>query len=359
MDIESRLSLSFYKNIATISKSHNIYVVQNINTNKIYIEKKLNIYNKSIYEYLKSNPIPHTPHIYEIYEENFELIVIEEYISGETLEQILESDRKLDDNSIRDIMLQLCHIISEFHGCNPPIIHRDIKPSNVILTPSNEVFLLDFNAAKYQNNTQNEDTTLLGTKGYAAPEQYGFGSSTIQTDIYAIGMLLNTLVNGSFSQYPVLNSAFTEIIQKCVKLDAKERYHDVNSIIKVLYNKNANKSVQKSERKWQDYLPPGFRSLSPLFMIISGIGYSFIFWLCTTLEIKDSTPISLFIEKIFCLIMFLSIIFCSANYLDVQSLFPPCRTNNKVLHFLSVVLLDVLVFISTMVLMIMLVMAVT
>ena len=71
-----------------------------------------------------------------------------------------------------------------------PIIHRDIKPSNIMITEQNHVVLLDFNAAKLYTNASTNDTVLLGTKGYAAPEQYGFGSSSPQTDIYAIGVLI-------------------------------------------------------------------------------------------------------------------------------------------------------------------------
>lgn len=350
MDIESRLSISFYKTIATISEAHKIYIVQNINTNRLYIKKILDVYNKNVYENLKSNPVAHTPKIYEIYEEADSLTIIEEYISGDTIEYLLETNHTFTDDMIRKIILQLCVIVSELHNCSPAIIHRDIKPSNIILSPSNEIYLLDFNAAKYQTNDKSEDTTLLGTKGYAAPEQYGFGVSTKQTDIYAIGMFLNTLVNGEFSPYPAVNSEFTSIIEQCIKLNANERFKDVSEIIELLSTK-AKTPTSSSPRHWQKYLPPGFRSLSPLSMIFSSIGYLFIFWLCLTLEVKNTTPITLFIERIFCLLMFLSIIFCSANYLNIQAYFPPCKTKNKFLHFLAVILLDAIVFLAIMIIM--------
>lgn len=355
MDIESRLSISFYKTIATISEAHKIYIVQNINTNRLYIKKILDVYNKSVYEYLMSNPISHTPQIYEIYEENHTLTIIEEYISGDTIECLLETKHTFTDEMIRKIILQLCVIISEFHNCSPAIIHRDIKPSNIILTPANEIYLLDFNAAKYQSADKYEDTTLLGTKGYAAPEQYGFGVSTKQTDIYAIGMLLNTLVRGEFSQFPAADSEFSNIIEKCIKLNANERFENVSEIVRLLSAK-PNKPVFTKPKNWQEYLPPGFRRLSPLRMILSSLVYVFIFWLCITLEVKNTTPITLFIERIFCLLAFLSIIFCSANYLNIQSYFPLCNTKNKILHFLAVILLDAMVFVSLMIIMTFLVM---
>ena len=77
----------------------------------------------------------------------------------------------------------------------PAIIHRDIKPSNIIITAYNRAVLLDFNAAKYYSCQSTEDTVLLGTQGYASPEQYGFGSSSPQTDIYSMGILFRELLN--------------------------------------------------------------------------------------------------------------------------------------------------------------------
>lgn len=351
MDYNARLSISFYKNIATLSEPHKIYVVQNINSGKIFIKKILNIYNKNIYEFLKDNPIPYTPKIYEICEENNELTIIEEYISGDTIEQLINNNYRFDNDFIRSILQQLCVIISHLHNYSPAIIHRDIKPSNIIISPSKRIYLLDFNAAKYQNIHNMEDTALLGTKGYAAPEQYGFGVSTIQTDIYAIGMLLNTLVNGSFSPDPVLDSEFTEIIQKCTRLNKEERYDSVEDIIHIL-SRNPNKpAATKSLPKWVKFLPPGFQTLSPISMIFSGIGYFFLIWIATKIEISDASAKDLFMTRCSFLFFFITIVFCSTNYLNIQSYFPLCRTKNKILHFLAVVLLDIIMFVASVVLM--------
>lgn len=353
MDISSRLSISFYKTIAAISEEHKIYIVQQIQTKKIYIKKILTVYNRNIYEFLQNNPVPHTPKIYEIFEENSELTIIEEYISGDTLEQLLDNNVKFHAEEIRDIVIRLCIILSDLHHCYPPIIHRDIKPSNIILTPSGEVYLLDFNAAKYHSDTKSEDTTLLGTKGYAAPEQYGFGVSTVQTDIYAVGMLLNTLVTGSISQEVNCSHEFSPIIEKCTRLQASDRYKDVDAIIRLLKKNDGETDKSLSDLpSWTTYLPPGFQRLSPLNMLFALAGYSFVFWSCLTLEIEVSTPAALIIERVFCLLMFLSVIFCSFNYRNVQSLFPPCRTKNKFLKILSVILLDFLVFFSFLFIMI-------
>ena len=109
-----------------------------------------------------------------------------------------------------------------------PIIHRDIKPSNVMINESGEVFLLDVNVAKWVSTEAKEDTRLLGTLYYAAPEQfgYGFSASTEKTDIYAIGVLLNVMITGKLPKEEQAPAALWKVIEKCICLEADERYSD-------------------------------------------------------------------------------------------------------------------------------------
>ncbi|MDO4622694.1 MAG: protein kinase [Eubacteriales bacterium] len=345
MDIQARLAISYYKEIAVISESHNIYIVQHLHSKKIFIKKILSVYNRAIYEYLKANPIAHTPRIYEIYEENHSLTIIEEYISGNTLEQILAGRTFFSNRQITDIAIQLCLLIQKLHACTPPIIHRDIKPSNIILTPSGELFLLDFNAAKYFTDTKTADTILLGTKGYAAPEQYGFGVSTVQTDIYAIGMLLNDLTTCDAYVQSGQKNIFSPIISTCTRLDPNERYKDVSAILRILHKHEPISAVPLQKPSgWTSFLPPGFQKVSPIRMFLSGIGYAFLFWLALSLESPNFTPSMLAFERVICLLLFLSIVFFSANYRNVQAHIPLCRTQNIFLRILAVLFVDVLIF---------------
>lgn len=100
------------------------------------------------------------------------------------------------------------------HSYYLPIIHRDIKPSNVIVTNDGIVKLLDMNAAKYYKGNAEEDTHLIGTVGYAAPEQYGFGESSVQTDIYALGVLLNYLIVGDIPKKGLSSGQIGRIVEK-------------------------------------------------------------------------------------------------------------------------------------------------
>ena len=110
---------------------------------------------------------------------------------------------------------------------DPPIIHRDIKASNIIISQEGTVTLLDMDAAKWYRDQSDRDTKLIGTYGYAAPEQYGFGASDERTDIYSIGVLLNVTLTGCLPSQKMAEGRIGAVIEKCVKLDPKERYASV------------------------------------------------------------------------------------------------------------------------------------
>ena len=344
MDVQARLSMSFYETVATISEDHRVYMVRHSQTGQFYIKKILDIYNKDIYSCLMTHPIDNIPKIYELYEEDGQLTVIEEYKTGDTLESLLERGRRFTDAEIEDIVKKLCCILSSLHNYVPSIIHRDIKPSNIIIGTNGEVYLLDFNAAKYVSTGKNEDTTLLGTKGYAAPEQYGFGTSNVQTDIYALGMVINTLVNGTFSATPVNSKKFGAIIKKCTEMNPRDRYESADDIIKALKsNRKKLPDITSIQKEWMTYLPPGFRTLNADHMLVASSIYLFCFYVIFTLQVKDSTPFSLLTEKLFLAAIFLMVVAITCDYRGMQELSPLCNVKNKYLRILGVIVTDILV----------------
>ena len=121
------------------------------------------------------------------------------------------------------------------HEAQNPIIHRDIKPSNVILDKDLNVYLLDVNVAKWYRPEKKEDTRMLGTKYFAAPEQVGYGlnSSTIKADIYAIGVLLNILLTGEIPKEKKAPDKIWVIVEKCIDLNPDLRWKD-SELIQVL-----------------------------------------------------------------------------------------------------------------------------
>lgn len=347
MDVNSRLALSYYKDIAEINSEHHVSLVQHIENNKIYVKKVLYQYNKDIYLSLLNHPVAGLPRLYEVIEADDELIIIEEYISGETLQEMIDCNKRIPIYEACEYILQICDCLSNLHNLNPPIIHRDIKPSNIMITPSSHVILLDLNAAKYVNNEKDVDTTLLGTKGYAAPEQYGFGSSNEKTDIYALGILINTIINDLAIKDIDLSDTINPIIEKCTYIDPSKRYDSVIDVkahlLQIPFLSIPKKTTPVAAKNWKTYLPPGFRTGNFLHILLGICGYSFITWMCATLEVKNSTPFSLIIERISCFLVFISIVLVSGNYMDIHKYLPICKSKNTFIKILGIILYDIIV----------------
>lgn len=336
--------MSDYKIISALNEEHKVYLVQSALSGNIYVQKILDVYNIRVYEYLYRNPVAGIPRIINYYEDSNQLIVIEEYISGTSLqEKIDNSDLSVSD--IRSYMIMLCNILDALHSMTPPIIHRDIKPSNIIITSYNYAMLLDFNAAKQFSGQHESDTVLIGTPGYAAPEQYDFGSSSPKTDIYSLGVVLREML-GSITPVPDIAPILHRlnlIAERCTQMTPAARYQSVAEL------KNAvSQSYHDSASR---FLPPGFRTRTPWKMLLSSVAYLFIIWLCLTLEIENTYGAKLWLERIFCLGMFIFAIFCGFNYLNVQNILPLCKSKNRFLHYVGIILLDVAVIFALFVIM--------
>ena len=277
MTLQEELQLSYYKQISILNASHNVFLVQHVETGKLYVKKILSVYDKAVYDELCEYPLENTPRIYAVVEDDSRLIIIEEYINGETLEEIVQRDGPLSESYAVQILMQLCVIVNGLHSYFPPIIHRDLKPSNVIVSNDGIVKLLDMNAAKHYKGSSGEDTQLIGTVGYAAPEQYGFGESSVQTDIYALGVLLNNLVTGDIPKRSLATGQIGHIVEKCTAIDPNDRYQNAAELFSALEKyRPFDKTKAALFIKW---LPPGFRTLNPVKMLLSGFlyVYSFLF----------------------------------------------------------------------------------
>lgn len=346
-----------YNIISTLNEEHNVYLVQSELTHQVYVQKILDVYNIHVYEYLYQNPIAGIPRIIDYYEQNHTLVVIEEYISGTSLQEKIEhSDLLISD--IRNYMLMLCNILEALHAMNPPIIHRDIKPSNIIITSYNYAVLLDFNAAKQFSGDAPSDTVLLGTPGYAAPEQYGFGSSSPLTDIYSLGIVLKEMMESLSGTNSNFINIYQLIINRCTQLSPAARYQSVTELKKAILattdgypalsysgtkepaaDKKFSKTVLSTDKS--KFFPPGFRSMTPWKMVLSGVIYLFMIYLCSSVQIENTYGAKLELERIFMFLVFMFPVFCGFNYLDIQNIFPLCKSSRPILHYGGIILLDI------------------
>lgn len=237
MSMEDVARWADYSVLRKLEGSENIALVRNVADGHIYIRKVLETYDIDVFRKLMENPVEGMPRIIDLFEGRRYLTVVEENIEGQTLETLLNKGIGFDEETAVDIIARLCDIVTRLHSFDPPIIHRDIKPANIMVTRGTGLFLLDINAAKQYDAEEKEDTVLIGTKEYAAPEQYGFGASSTRTDIYAMGVLLNVLVTGSYPKEKTAKGWLGQVINKCIRMDPSERFASVEDMKKALDNK--------------------------------------------------------------------------------------------------------------------------
>lgn len=135
---------------------------------------------------------PNLPHIYDAFGTGGRSFLVMDFIEGQTLLQLLQqAGRPLHVDQVLYYAIQLCDVLAYLHQQQPPIIFRDLKPTNVMVTRDGHVYLIDFGIARFFKEGQPQDTVMLGSPGYAPPEQHGSGQTTPRSDLYALGATLH------------------------------------------------------------------------------------------------------------------------------------------------------------------------
>lgn len=341
MTIEQELELSYYQQVADIDSEHCVYLVQDIRTKEFYVKKLLTVYNADIYRYLQAHPIANTPKIHLLSEDHNVLTVIEEYIPGETLESILSKNKTIPEKQVLEIVAKLCVILADFHHCSPAIVNRDIKPSNIKITSEGVVKLLDMNAAKWSKEDADKDTRLLGTQGYAAPEQYGFGPSSALSDIYSVGVLINVMLCGEFPNRKIASGPLGKVARKCVELSPSARYQSIEELQNALSEATDGASAIPGRKpSWKRFLPPGFRTNRPVRYIFSALGYLMLFYFGLTVEVENAGPVELLLNRITLTTMMLCIVLFNGNYLGIQNRFFLTKSRKRWVRWLGMGIVD-------------------
>ena len=209
-------------------KEPDLYLIKDCSSGMLAVRKRTRTELLSVYGQMSDLDINGIPRIFSIEQDGQYLSIIREYIPGKTLAEALREGVRFSEKEATEKIIALCDILSVVHGLTPPIIHRDIKPSNIILKEDGGICLIDFDAARQYKGDGGGDTHHIGTHGYAAPEQYGFGETDARADIYAVGILLKELLGESIS--PHLN----EIIAACTRMDPAYRYQSAAALKKAL-----------------------------------------------------------------------------------------------------------------------------
>lgn len=201
---------------------------------------------------------PALPRIVDIIDNGVTIYVVMDYIEGESLDKILNEYGAQPEERVVGWAKQLCDALSYLHSQKPPIIYRDMKPANVMLKPEGNIKIIDFGIAREYKEQNLADTTVLGTKGYAPPEQYS-GQTDARSDIFALGMTMHHLLTGvdprSGEAYapvrqwnPELSEGIEIIIDRCVEPAAENRYQSCSDL---LYDLEHPELITKGFKKKQ------------------------------------------------------------------------------------------------------------
>ena len=186
--------------------------------------------NAEVYQKLLQYTCPNLPVVYEVATDGDCALELEEYIQGDTLGFLLQGAHFSVDET-RHIITQVCQALWVLHSLGA--VHRDVKPENIILRGSDAV-LIDFDAARFHKPENSNDTQILGTTGFAAPEQYGLSQSDIRSDIYSLGILINVMLTGKHPSRHLVEGRMGRVVDRCTHVNPEKRYQNVLRLMEAL-----------------------------------------------------------------------------------------------------------------------------
>ena len=207
-----------------------VAVVYDKHAKRLCLMKERDARLTELYKILRELDLPHVPKIYRTFDRDGKLVVIEEHIDGQTLDEILTYRPEiLSEKLATKILLQVCDALVELHKAD--IIHRDLTPSNIMLTADNAVKLVDFGIARIFKPESSADTEFLGTRGYAAPEQFGvfdLGQTDARTDIFVLGTTVKNLLGKDY------RGKLVDVLNRCTDLNPANRYQSAGDVIRAV-----------------------------------------------------------------------------------------------------------------------------
>ena len=186
--------------------------------------------NAEVYRKLLDCTCSHLPTIFEVAEQDDQNLILEEYIEGDDLGFLLR-EALFTPEETRKIVVQVCRALWVLHSM--AAVHRDVKPENIILRGRDAV-LIDFDAARLHKPDHEADTQVLGTVGFAAPEQYGLGQSDIRADIYSLGVLINVMLTGEHPSKKLAEGSLGRVVSRCTQVNPQKRYKNVLRLMEAL-----------------------------------------------------------------------------------------------------------------------------
>lgn len=213
----------------------------------------------------------HLMAVYDTVENGGMCISLCEYIDGLTLEELVSRDGLRTEEQTRAIVAGLCEGLETLHSHG--IVHRDIKPSNVMVDTRGMVKIIDYDIVRVGKEDRVKDTRILGTVGYAPPEQFGFHQTDGRADIYSVGVLMNYLLTGRLPDEQLYEGPLRAVIDRCIQMDADNRFSSAGQLRKVIEGRlRPDTAFTPRERRRRPFRPlPGFRGKKLWLKIVTGI----------------------------------------------------------------------------------------
>lgn len=288
---------SLYKKVSALKETEQkcICLMQRKTDQSFFVQRKLKQGDYFVYKTLQEKQIEGIPKIYDVQIQDEWLIIQEEFIQASTLDELLP----FDSREAVKILCQLCDILTCLHTLNPPIIHRDIKPENIFYKKG-KVILFDFDIARFYDPLKTRDTTLLGSVGYASPEHFGFAQTSVQSDIYSCGKLLQVLLTGRLDG--MVKGRYEKVIQKALSIDPKDRFQSTAQL--------------KAELQETGWIFPGFNNRSRKGIIGSWIGWLFSICVVLSIDVGKNTSFkydSLYLISCFLVLALFEFVICNRH----------------------------------------------
>ena len=242
-----------YQELRPLNTDGSVMLVREFSTGTLLVRRTLSKAQKKVMDALNDVNSVHIPEIVSFSKISDDCFyAYEQYIEGRTLHALLMEAGRLDELTAVNYMLQLCDTLSLIHQRG--IIHRDIKPENILLSDEGVLYLLDFDISRIPHTEKSRDTVIMGTEGYAAPEQFGFRQTDQRADIFSCGVLLNTMLTGMLpgkarDTKTFVPKPYEEIIDRCIHLEPSLRYENILELQAALGKVLSARALRHTEMK--------------------------------------------------------------------------------------------------------------
>lgn len=208
-----------------------------------FVRKKIpnKLANQGVWSLIESCGCARLPKVEATYSLPDQFVVVYDFVPGQTLEELVVAKKRLVPDEAASLAADICEAAAALHSRG--VVHRDLSPRNVIVA-ADGAHLIDLGIARMRVEGASRDTTSLGTRGFASPEQYGFAQTDARSDVYAIGKLLGYMLTGlqpdgdeyerALGDADATDSRLAEVVARACAFEPSSRYQSAAEMAREL-----------------------------------------------------------------------------------------------------------------------------